>query len=131
MEQQGQPAGQKTEVHPGDRVFYRLDEHDVTEITTNRANFVLFKAMGDNHKHPHPKAPGSGAMGVMAHIGLPVTVGQQLPADVIIINGAGRLSMKVQLPGSDVQWVENVPEGDAPGTWQARHGDPDDGGFLS
>ena len=107
-------------VRPGDRVWYVLDEHDVTEITTNRANFQLFKAHGDNHKHPHPKAPGSGAMGVMAHIGLPVHTGQELPADVIIVNEQGRPSMKVQLPGSDIQWVENVFEGTGPGQWRKR-----------
>lgn len=105
---------------PGDRVVYYLDANDVNEITTNRANFVLFKAHGDNHKHPHAKAPGSGAMGVMAHIGLPVHEGQELPADVVIVNTQGRPSLRVLLPGSDIQWVENVPEGTGPGTWSQR-----------
>ena len=105
---------------PGDRVVYCLDAHDANEITTNRANFVLFKALGDNHKHPHDKAPGSGAMGVMAHIGLPVACGQELPADVVLVNSQGRLSLRVLLPGSDIQWVENVPEGTGPGTWKVR-----------
>lgn len=104
-------------IQPGDRVLYRLDANDVNEITTNRANFVLSKSHGDTHKHPHPKEPGSGAPGFMAHIGLPVHEGQELPADVIIVNEHGRLSLRTLLPGSDIQWVENVPEGAGPGTW--------------
>jgi hypothetical protein len=107
---------------PGDRVLYYLDANDVNEITTNRANFVLSKSLADTHKHPHEKAPGSGAPGLMAHIGLPVHEGQELPADVIIINPFGRLSLRVLLPGSDVQWVENVPEGTGPGMWGQREG---------
>lgn len=109
-------------VRPGDRVFYYLDANDVNEVTTNRGNFVLSKTHGDTHKHPHAKAPGSGAPGLMAHIGLPVHEGQELPADVAIVNGYGRLSLRVLLPGSDIQWVENVPEGTSPGMW--AHRDP-------
>lgn len=102
----------------GDMVIYRLDQHDVLEITTNRANFELFKALGDNHKHPHEKAPGSGATGHIAHMGLPVAVGQELPARVVVISPAGRPGLRVELPGSDIQWVTNIPEGDGPGTWR-------------
>ena len=107
-------------LRPGDRVMYSLDEEDVTGVSSRRANFDLFQAMGSHGKHPHGKSPqgGSGASGHIAHIGLPVHVGQELPADVIIVNGLGRLCLKVLLPGSDVQWVENAAEGDGPGHWR-------------
>lgn len=108
-------------MNPGDRVLYRLDATDAAGINSRRADFTRYQACDDNHKHPHDRIPGgSGASGHQAHIGLEVSEGQQLPADVIIVNESGTLCLQVRLPGSDNQWVVNVPEGYGPGQWQKR-----------
>jgi hypothetical protein len=36
----------------------------------------------------------------------------------VIVNESGTLCLRVLLPGSDTQWVVNVPEGYGPGQWQ-------------
>jgi hypothetical protein len=108
-------------IQPGDRVLYTLDAEDAGGVNRRREDFQVFQATAANHKHPHARtAGGSGASGHVAHIGLQVRPGQELPADVVIVSESGTLCLQVLLPGSDVQWVMNVAEGDGPGHWKPR-----------
>lgn len=103
----------------GTTVLYHLDAHDAARVNQRRADFARFQAHHDNHKHPHdPISGGSGASGHVAHIGLEVAGGQALPARTVIVNPSGTLCLRVELPGNDIQWVENVPQGDGPGHWK-------------
>jgi hypothetical protein len=104
---------------PGDRVLYTLDSEDADGVNARRDNFQRHQAETSHGKHPHTRG-GSGASGHIAHIGLRVREGFVLPADVVQVSPYGDLSLRVLLPGSDIQWVINVPEGTGPGTWQAR-----------
>lgn len=105
------------EIRVGDRVLYRLDAEDADGINTRRDNFQAHQAAASHGKHPHERG-GSGASGHIAHVGLRVVAGQECFADVAIINPSGTLCLRVGLPGSDVQWVVNVPEGSEPGEWR-------------
>jgi hypothetical protein len=108
-------------MNPGDRVIYTLRQFDADGVNQRRDDFSMYQATADNHMHPHGRiSGGSGASGHQAHIGLPVTEGQQLPADVVIVNGSGTLCLRVLLPGSDNLWLANVPEGDGDGHWRER-----------
>jgi hypothetical protein len=112
-------------VQPGDRVLYTLDTEDAESVNRRRADFQSFQALYASHKHPHGRTSGgSGASGHVAHTGLQVHAGQELPADVVIVSESRTLCLRVLLPGSDVQWVMNVPRGDGPGQWRALPGAP-------
>jgi hypothetical protein len=105
----------------GDRVLYRLDGADAEKINAWRANFAHFNAGMSGHKHPH--RPGSpGATGHVAHVGVPVSEGDELYADVCAVPDpeSGRLNLRVATNGNDVYLATGVPEGTGPGTWARR-----------
>ncbi len=103
----------------GDFVIYRLDETDVAQITSRRANFQLFNQGRSGHKHPYGRDVHE-ATGHIAHVGTPVHAGQECAAMVSLIPDPPRVNLRVLLDGSDVQHVTNVPPGDGPGTWSSR-----------
>jgi hypothetical protein len=102
----------------GDTVIYRLDETDVEQITSRRANFQVFNQGHSRHKHPHGREVRQ-ASGHVAHIGTPVHVGQECPATVSAVPDPPRLNLRVALDGSDVHWVTCVSEGAECGQWSS------------
>jgi hypothetical protein len=104
----------------GDTVIYRLDETDVEQITSRRANFQAFNQGRSGHKHPHGRQVRE-ASGHVAHIGTPVHVGQECAARVSAVPGLPRLNLRVELDGSDIHWVTCVPEGTDPGQWSTAN----------
>jgi hypothetical protein len=110
----------------GDRVLYRLRAIDAGKATAWRDNFARSQAAAD-HTHPHgpggsTDGGGAGAPGYIAHHGLPLAEGDVVFADVCEppYTETGRLTLCVNLKGSDTFLVCGVREGDGPGTWTRR-----------
>ncbi len=109
-------------MEPGDRVLYIMRQFDADEVNKRRDNFQRYQAEASHGIHPHEHtAAWTGAPGYVAHIGMTVIEGEELPADVVAVLPGGNLELRVLLRGTDVHWLRNVPEGDGePGGWYRR-----------
>lgn len=96
------------ETRLGDTVLYRITQEDADQINRRRAD-----AAANMPVIRHSKT------GYMAHYGLEVTAGHQLPAFIICIDNQVA-DLQVGLPGNDILWAPRRREGDGLGLWQAR-----------
>lgn len=93
---------------PGDIVLFCMAELQVQHV-----NRVRVKWVGT------PDKPKDWPAGAMAHMGSQVEAGELLPF-LVVRAREEELDGKVQLPGSDVMWLEHVRRGDGPGQWRPR-----------
>lgn len=93
---------------------YRLSQTDVEAIARRR---TTRESIGDRLEE------GTWPAGAQAHIGNPVSVGDELPLHVVRVwpgeFGPDKVGVngQVLLDGNDQLWVTSVAEGETPGTW--------------
>ena len=93
---------------PGDIVLFMLAKVQAEHVNRVRIDWLNT-----------PKKPAEWPKGAQAHMGKPVHEGQVLPF-LVVEAREEEIDGKVQLPGNDVMWAEQVRRGDGPGQWRPR-----------